>query len=194
MNVYSGIYGRMYVYAFVCMLRLSVYNVHMQVYIWQRLHVIEHMLMCLLQLAMHTLPAITNMPPTHMHTKPSATCHCYSQIPKRREALEHAHRQRRDLIVAETPAQAHTHTHTYTQTLGQSGYAAGSRVRAVHRDALSQWHACKNGWCQPSCKPHTAFSTRLCDGWHHHASTLHTHAHTHTCINTYTSTGLHAHT
>ncbi len=42
-----------------------------------------------------------------MHTKPSATCHCYSQALNRREALEHAHRQRRDLIVAEPPAQAH---------------------------------------------------------------------------------------
>ena len=39
--------------------------------------------------------------------KPSATC-SYSQALKRREALEHAHRQRRDLIAKEIPAQAHT--------------------------------------------------------------------------------------
>jgi hypothetical protein len=61
------------------------------------------------QLAIHTLPAITHT--SHMHTKPSATCH-YSQHLKRREALEHALRQRRDLVVVEKPAQAHTHAHT----------------------------------------------------------------------------------
>ena len=58
------------------------------------------------QLAIHTLPAITHT--SHMHSKPSATCH-YSQHLKRREALEHALRQRRDLVVAEIPAQTHTH-------------------------------------------------------------------------------------
>ncbi len=58
------------------------------------------------QLAIHTLPAITHT--SHMQSKPSATCH-YSQPLKRREALEHALRQRRDLVEAEIPAQAHTH-------------------------------------------------------------------------------------
>jgi hypothetical protein len=77
------------------------------------------------QLAIHTLPAITNTP--HMHSKPSATCH-YSQILKRREALEHARRQRRDLVVIKIPAQAHTQ--------GEGGEAAASRSRAVHLDAL----------------------------------------------------------
>ncbi len=57
------------------------------------------------QLAIHTLPAITHT--SHMHSKPSATCH-YSQPLKRREALEHALRQRRDLVAVETPAQALT--------------------------------------------------------------------------------------
>jgi hypothetical protein len=96
-----------------------------------------------------------------------------------------------------------THTHN-THLVSVVTQLAASRVRAVHRDALSQWHACKNGWCQPSCKPHTAFmharnihvhdtSTRLCDGWHHHASTPHTHTcvcvsiptHQHGCMHTH---------
>ena len=59
------------------------------------------------QLAICTLPTITHA--SHMHTKPSATCH-YSQILKRREALEQAVRQRRDLVAVEIPAQAHTHS------------------------------------------------------------------------------------
>jgi hypothetical protein len=56
------------------------------------------------QLAICTLPAITHT--SHMHTKPSATCH-YSQPLKRREALEHALRQRRDLVAVQIPGQAH---------------------------------------------------------------------------------------
>ncbi len=76
------------------------------------MHEIANIHVCVVQLAMCN---ITDMPPTHMHTKLSATCHCYSQHVKRREALEHARRQRRDLIVAENPAQAH-HTHTHTHT------------------------------------------------------------------------------
>ncbi len=84
------------------------------------------------QLAIHTLPAITNT--SHMHSKPSATCH-YSQHLKWREALEHALRQRRDLVVDEVPAQAHTQ--------GESGEVAASHahVCAVHHDALPQKHA-----------------------------------------------------
>jgi hypothetical protein len=85
----------------------------------------------------HTLPSITNMPLTHMHTEPSATCHCYSQHLKRREALEHALRQRRDLIAAETPAQTH---YTHTQT-GESGDAAGCLMRA----RSASWRLVSNG-------------------------------------------------
>ena len=66
---------------------------------------------------MHTgkaLTALLNLPLTirqapqarhphqHMHTKQRS----HSHVLKRREALEHAHRQRRDLVVGEMPAQA----------------------------------------------------------------------------------------
>ncbi len=60
---------------------------------------------------------ITNT--SHMHSKPSATCH-YSQLLKRREALEHALRQRRDLVAVEVPAQAHKE--------GESGEVAASHT------------------------------------------------------------------
>jgi hypothetical protein len=71
------------------------------------------------QLAMHTLPAITHM--SHMHSKPSATCQ-YSQLSKQREALEHVRRQRRDLVAAEMPAQAHTHLQPSIRIISNNEY------------------------------------------------------------------------
>jgi hypothetical protein len=68
-----------------------------------------------IQPAIHTLPAMTNM--SHMPSKSPATCH-YSQIFKGREALEHALRQRRDLVNLEIAAQGHRH--------GENGEAAAS--------------------------------------------------------------------
>jgi hypothetical protein len=44
-------------------------------------------------------------------------------------------------------------TNLLRHTQGESGEAAASRVRAVHRDALPQKHACKNGLWHPLCKP-----------------------------------------
>ncbi len=84
------------------------------------------------QLAIHTLPVITHT--SHMHSQPSATCH-YSQPFKRREALKHALRQRRDLVAVEIPAQAHTQ--------GESGEvdALCTSARETRVDALPQKHA-----------------------------------------------------
>jgi hypothetical protein len=87
-----------------------------------------------IQLAIHTLPAMTNT--SHMHTKPSATCH-YSQPTKRREVLEHALRQTRDLVVVETPAQAHTGWEWWSGCL--------TRARSASWRAPSEacsWHTC----------------------------------------------------
>ena len=55
--------------------------------------------------ATHTRTCMLHTPSTHIHIHLHPT-RPYSQIRKRREALEHARRQRRDLIVVEIPAQA----------------------------------------------------------------------------------------
>ncbi len=78
------------------------------------------------QLAIHTLPVITNT--SHMHSKPSATCH-YSQNFKRREALEHALRKCRDLVAGENPD---THTHTHTQRVRVARWLPHTRTCTVH--------------------------------------------------------------
>jgi hypothetical protein len=90
-----------------------------------------------IQLAIHTLPAMTNT--SHMHTKPSATCH-YSQMIKRREALEHACRQRRDLIAMEQPAHAHTGWEWWSGCLTRARSASGhapSEACSWHTDATN---------------------------------------------------------
>jgi hypothetical protein len=91
------------------------------------------------QLAIHTLPAITHT--SHMHSKPSATCHC-SQRLKRRETLEYALRQRRDLVDLEIPAQAHTQMRVVRRLL-----YARARAKCVRTHSLRSMlvaHVCDN--------------------------------------------------
>ena len=70
-----------------------------------------------------------------IHNKQAATCQL-SHLFKQREVVEHALRQRRDLVAEEVAAQAHTQ--------GEIGEAAASCMRTVHRDAFLSWHVCGN--------------------------------------------------
>ncbi len=85
----------------------------------------------------NTLSAITHT--SHMHSKPSATCH-FSQRLKRREALEHALRQHRDLVVAEKPGQTRTHRVRVVWRLPHTCACARSALWRAPSEACS-WHS-----------------------------------------------------